>query len=411
MSFFQLTLTVFTSGCLLWLGLYLIGRNYRSLMVWPAGGTLITYGIRLMLFVLDIHAPRLSTAQSIAFWQIVFTLLPILFWIGFLVRCVPREQVWRQRMQQSRIVMIIILVGTILFALGIGLIQIGLSSSTRFWVNQLLAFNLLVMGTAVAALDATEQGEALWPHYLRSFDYAFFTALLFGTQVALVMKFAAGVNFAMLILLFATVVTAVIVQTFSSDFTTWLDRVAFFTFPRVRRERATLRAGAEAAARVNEGNDPTMMEPEAFARLTRKALSQMGNLPRLAASPLTQLPLIIFHLDQQGIPADTLARATALKQMLTDSIARLKPDEEELFGTTDGWRHYNALYFPYVRGLRPYRRRPETNNLDRAAQDALNWFRTEVPPRTLYNWQTAAARLVARDLQERSHHAQNGRNW
>jgi oxygen-independent coproporphyrinogen-3 oxidase len=39
---------------------------------------------------------------------------------------------------------------------------------------------------------------------------------------------------------------------------------------------------------------------------------------------------------------------------------------------------------------------------DPAARAALEWFRTAVPERTLYNWQTAAARLVARDLRERS---------
>ena len=32
----------------------------------------------------------------------------------------------------------------------------------------------------------------------------------------------------------------------------------------------------------------------------------------------------------------------------------------------------------------------------------LDWFRTQVPQRTLYNWQNAAAALVARDLRERS---------
>ena len=73
-----------------------------------------------------------------------------------------------------------------------------------------------------------------------------------------------------------------------------------------------------------------------------------------------------------------------------------------MFGTTDAWRHYNALYFPYVKGIRPYRRRVDTEHLDTPSRQALDWFRTEVPLRTLYNWQTAAARLIARDLRERS---------
>ncbi len=34
-------------------------------------------------------------------------------------------------------------------------------------------------------------------------------------------------------------------------------------------------------------------------------------------------------------------------------------------------------------------------------QEVLAWFRQQVPERTLHNWQTAAARLVAQDLRER----------
>lgn len=35
-------------------------------------------------------------------------------------------------------------------------------------------------------------------------------------------------------------------------------------------------------------------------------------------------------------------------------------------------------------------------------QEVLDWFRSQVPERTLYNWQNTAARLVAKDLFERS---------
>jgi hypothetical protein len=34
------------------------------------------------------------------------------------------------------------------------------------------------------------------------------------------------------------------------------------------------------------------------------------------------------------------------------------------------------------------------------ARDVLEWFRTNVPERTLHNWQNAAAKLVAQDLRE-----------
>ncbi|KAA3659456.1 MAG: hypothetical protein DWQ04_22280 [Chloroflexi bacterium] len=398
----QLTFILILSSSLFWLGLYLIGRDFRSPMLWMAGASQLSYSINLVLNVLDKYAPSVSLARTLENWQIVFTLLPILCWIGLLVAVAPREHAWRRRMLRNRAVMHLLIVGTIFFAVGIALLQLGISTPVRLVVWQLLAVNLLVLGTAVSAIDATEKGEALWPHYLRSFDYSFFTALLFGGQIALVMRFATGINFAMLILLFATIGTAIIVQTFSSRFTTWADEIAFFAFPSRRQERALLRASADAVARVDEGVDLIGLASDEFARLTRKALSEMGNLPKLAASPLTQLPLVSAHLHEQGIQADTLARATTLKQLLAESIGRLKPDGERPFGTTDAWRHYNALYFPYVKGIRPYRRHIDTEHLDTPSRDALNWFRTEVPLRTLYNWQTAAARLIARDLRERS---------
>ena len=112
--------------------------------------------------------------------------------------------------------------------------------------------------------------------------------------------------------------------TFSSRLTTWADSIAFFAFPKRRQERADLRASADAVARVDESVDLIHLEPDEFARMTRKALSEMGNLPKLAASPLTQLPLVSARLNEQGIHPDTLARATTLKQLLTDSIHRLK---------------------------------------------------------------------------------------
>jgi hypothetical protein len=124
----------------------------------------------------------------------------------------------------------------------------------------------------------------------------------------------------------------------------------------------------------------------------------MGDLPRLASSPLTRLPGVEQRLAARGAPDQPLERAAELRALLTESIARLKPRDGGDFGTSDAWRHYNALHFPYVVGLRPYRRRPSHNGLDPTAQQALDWFGAQVPERTLHNWQNAAAKLVAEDL-------------
>ncbi|NDJ55255.1 MAG: hypothetical protein GYB68_19460, partial [Chloroflexi bacterium] len=38
--------------------------------------------------------------------------------------------------------------------------------------------------------------------------------------------------------------------------------------------------------------------------------------------------------------------------------------------------------------------------LDDDTRHVIEWFRAQVPERTLYNWQNAAAKLVAQDLRE-----------
>jgi hypothetical protein len=69
---------------------------------------------------------------------------------------------------------------------------------------------------------------------------------------------------------------------------------------------------------------------------------------------------------------------------------------------TDEWRYYNSLYFPYVLGLKPYTHRTDKDALDETSRQALEWFQTSVPERTLHNWQNTAAKLVANDLRTRT---------
>jgi hypothetical protein len=79
-----------------------------------------------------------------------------------------------------------------------------------------------------------------------------------------------------------------------------------------------------------------------------------------------------------------------------ESVARLKPTG--LFGTTEDWRHYNALHYCCVIGLRPYGRAPRTEGLDRDSLRALEWFRLHVPQLSLQEWRSEGAALVAARL-------------
>jgi len=295
-----------------------------------------------------------------------------------------------------------LLTATIFFALSMGLLAIPILPLPVSVILLAISGDLALLGYGISALDAFDEGEALLPDFLRSLGFSAFAALLFGGQVAVAMLIN-GVSLEMLVLLLAVMATAIATQTFSDPIQSALDRLIFARFPRLRQARADLRAAASALPRVNEALDLETIDEVEFARLTRRALGHMGDLQRLAANPLTRLPVIEARLAARGEPASTLSRAAELKALLAESIARLKPRTGDDFGTSDEWRYYNALYFPYVAGLKPYSRRSAFDNgLAPLEKAVLDWFQAQVPERTLHNWQNAAARLVAQDLREQS---------
>jgi hypothetical protein len=294
-----------------------------------------------------------------------------------------------------------LVVFTLFFALSTGLILFPLGWLPRSWVVLALGVDLISVGLAIAYFDAFDFGEALLPDAIRSFDAAALAVLLFGGQVALVMALTTGPTFTMMSLLLGTTAAAIAVTTLSEPVGAALDRLALGRLPLTRQTRSELRRTSRALPRANPELDPAALDEEEFARLTRRALSNFGDLPRLSASPLANLPLVASRIAARGAPDDAIERAVELKSVLAESIARLKPHAGVEFGTSDEWRYYNALHFPYVVGLKPYSTRDKTKPKDPASCEALEWFRASVPERTLRNWQNAAARLVARDLRSR----------
>ena len=396
MTTVELILQIIAFGLALWLGLYLLSRNLTDRRLLLAGLGLIFYAIGLALDLLARFAPE----SWWVVWQRPFLYLPALFWLLLLIQLARDERPWPDRLRRQPRTVGLALAGAIFFGLGFSTFLFSVDWLPRVWLLLGIGVDLLLLGTAVAFFDAFDEGETLLPHFLRALDYAFLTALIFGGQVALVMVFSTGVTFPMLLLLLTTISAAIIVQVFANAAQTVADQIAFSPFPRIRQQRSDLRAAADAVQRIDDALDLITLDDAEFARLTRRALSHMGNLPRLAASPLTRLPLIDARLQTKDMVPDTLARAAELKSVLTESIARLKPAEQGDFGSSDAWRYYNALYFPYVVGLKPYSRRNHHDDGDTAVQQASDWFRAEVPQRTLYNWQTAAAQLIAQELRE-----------
>jgi hypothetical protein len=202
------------------------------------------------------------------------------------------------------------------------------------------------------------------------------------------------------VLLFTSLAIAITVQVLADPLAGVLDRLAFSRSPTLRADRAALRHTG--AALPLRSADPLVdVDDDTFARLTRRALGHYADLTKLVASPLTSLPVIDERLAARGAPDHPLERANELKAVLADGISRLKPRDGGDFGTTEQWRYYNSLYFPYVVGVRAYAQNATASGLDPTARQAWQWLVTEVPQRSLHNWQNAAARLIAADLRGR----------
>jgi hypothetical protein len=293
----------------------------------------------------------------------------------------------------------VLIVATLFFALGNAILVIPLGLLPSWLALASTGFDVLLLGVAVALWDAFDEGQALRAGMLRSFIGTVLVALIFGGQalIGLVVVDAPG-RVVVTVLLFSSLAVAIAITVLADPLAGALDRLAFS--PQLRADRSSLRR-TEAALPLRAAGPLTDVDDDTFARLTRRALGHYGDLSKLVASPLTALPVIDDRLAARGVPDQPLERAAELKAVLADRIAALKPRDGADFGTTEEWRYYNCLHFPYVVGVRAYAQNATAAGLDPTARQAWQWFVTEVPQRSLHNWQNAAARLIAADLRAR----------
>jgi hypothetical protein len=287
-------------------------------------------------------------------------------------------------------------VATLFFALCNAILVIPLGLVPSWLALASTGFDVLLLGVAVALWDAFDEGQALRADMLRSFTGSVVVAALFGGQVLIGMA-VTDEHAALSVLLFTSLAVAIGINVMADPLAGVLDRLAFSRSPALRADRATLRR-TEAALPLRSDSPLDGVDDETFARLTRRALGHYGDLSKLVASPLTALPIIDERLARRGAPDQPLERANELRALLADRIAALKPRAGGDFGVTEQWRHYNSLYFPYVVGVRAYAQNATAAGLDPVARQAWQWFVTEVPQRSLHNWQNAAARVIAADL-------------
>lgn len=295
-----------------------------------------------------------------------------------------------------RRVLAFVAAATLFFALGNAIMVIPLELVPSWLALASTGVDVAALGVAVAVSDAFDEGQAVRADMRRSFAAMALVAVLFGGQVLLGLSIT-GPSTALTVLLFTSLAVAIGVQVLASPLAGLLDRLAFAGSPELRADREALRR-TEAALPRRAANLLDDLDDEAFIRLTRRALGHYNDLPRLIASPLTALPEIDDRLAARDAPDQPLERANELRALLAEHIDRLKPRDAGDFGTTEPWRFYNALYFPYVVGVRAYAQNATPAGLDPVAKDAWKWLVTEVPQRSLHNWQNAAAQVIAVQL-------------
>ncbi|WP_204802044.1 hypothetical protein [Mycobacterium riyadhense] len=297
----------------------------------------------------------------------------------------------------------VVVVATLFFALSNAILIIPLGMPPSWLALASTGFDVVALGVAVALWDAFDEGQALRADMLRSFAGSVAVAVLFGGQALIglaVTRNEPAAQTPLTVLLFTSLAVAITVQVLADPLAGLLDRLAFSRSPRLRADRAALRHTG-AALPLRSDNPLDDVDDDTFVRLTRRALGHYRDLTKLVASPLTALPVIDERLAARGAPDHPVERANELKAVLADGIGRLKPRDGGDFGTTEQWRYYNSLYFPYVVGVRAYAQNATAAGLDPTARQAWQWLVTEVPQRSLHNWQNAAARLIAADLRGR----------
>lgn len=431
-----LSAVVFTlSG---WLGLYLLARDPRKPVLILAAIGLC--GFALVLALDAVRNTSMAHAQLLGQLEIYLVAVPGVAWFGVLLELsVAPERPWARKAEllliaavgalallgatiagsvagplrpghwlmfavisaatlgamvavlvrpaQPMPVVGVVIVATLFFALGNAILVIPLGLVPSWLALASTGFDVLLLGVAVAVWDAFDEGQALRADMLRSFAGAMAVAGVLGGQALIglaLIRDEPTASTVLTVLLFTSLSIAIAVQVLADPLAGVLDRLAFSKSPALR--------SADPLAGIDD---------ETFVRLTRRALGHYGDLAKLVASPLTALPVIDQRLATRGVPDQPLERANELKAVLADGIKRLKPREGGDFGTTEQWRYYNSLYFPYVVGVRAYAQNATAAGLDPIARQAWQWLVTEVPQRSLHNWQNAAARLIAADLRGR----------
>jgi hypothetical protein len=410
-----------------WLACYLIGRD----PAWPAGrraaGALLAYAAGVAVWTV---APASTAAE-------VLLTAPALLWAGAAVALLPdfvpeRRQIergwlilsgafvlitvlvppagrlvvlapligglsllWRFRDQvEPRMLPVVLTAVAVLYGAALVVLLFPTDLGAPGLAIAAIGLDVLILGYLVAVAEAVDAGERLRPDLSRSLVAAVLGTLLAGGPAIFTM-FDEGSSETVTILQFVLVGVVMTAIGLAGRVQRMLDRIAFWSDERLRSDRTALLLLADALPRRRERHRLIATNEADFRRFVRRALENYGDLGRLMRSPLTDLPAVDQRLTGRAT-GQPPARAVELRTVLQEAVARLRPPGP--FATDEQWRHYNALYFSYVLGLQPYRRRMRTDGLDRDTRRVIEWLRGYVPRHLLRRWQAEGVAMVATRL-------------
>jgi len=321
---FSLITNLFFFGITLWLGAYLLARNSQKMTVRLTGLGLVFYAIALALEIIAGQQPN------------SLLLTPALLWIGATLYLMPEETSWRQSLIRVWILSVIpifiltvlnawfsllalfallacivlitllkplaifknafvvIIVVVMFFSLSTGLLVLPLNWLPRAWMIPALGLDLFLLGVAITVWDAFDEGESIRSHILRSSVSSLYYAGAIAAFVILAIVIDGQMTLGKLIALVCVIAFGILTQTFSGTIQSLLDHVTMSREVVLNDEREILRNTVDALPRHSTLN-PAEIDGEEFTRLTRRAISNLGDLPKLSASPLTNLPTVISH--------------------------------------------------------------------------------------------------------------------
>ena len=407
-----------------WLACYLVGRDPVRPVLRRAALALVAYALGVAVWTIRPEStaaeillclPALLWAgtavallpaivperrQIDLAWQVLFALFLAMSFVlapaGRLVVLVPLigglVLLWRFRDQvEPRMLPAALTVVAVLYSVGLIVLLLPVDLGARGLVLAPIGVDVLILGYLAAVADAVDAGERLHSDLSRSLIAAVAGTVLAGGAATLTML-TEPASTEITVLQFVLVGVVQTAIGLGGPIRRLLDRISFLHDERLCADRSALLLLADALPRHRERHRLIVTSKDDFLRFTRRALDSYADLGRLMRSPLTDLPTVDRRLTGRAIE-QPLARALELRTVLQETVTRMRPSGR--FEATDEWRHYAALHYCCVLGLRPYGPRPRTDGLDREERQAVDWIRRQVPRRTLRRWQDEGATIVA----------------